>query len=231
MIEKRKNDGSIIWFNKSELSKLKLSELAASIYSLSSNQCGTLLKHYDIDSQRIKFVQEYEFKIDEKVLDSLVENDKNEMINSEDNEYIVDTLTRHHSLVEMGDEQIRINNNKISLYFEFSKKLVVQKKENDNDHDKQDFECYLWVNLILLPENMDKVLIQCDVYCDDLHKEIKFEPVWASKDSDNIGGLVLNRNMTKYLSGLPSLTFIITLKVLQTNAIRSPAKSILSSFQ
>merc|ERR1712151_792045 len=99
----------------------------------------------------------------------------------------------------MGDdekEQNLLNDDKIQLYFEFSKKLVVQRR-NDHDDQKeekediQDFECYLWINLILLPDHMDKALISCNVYCDDLNEEIEFEPVWASKDSDNIGGLVL----------------------------------------
>merc|ERR1719195_627113 len=90
-----------------------------------------------------------------------------------------------------------------------------------------DFECYLWLNLILLPENMDKVLMQCSVYCDDLGTEMSFDPVWASSDSDNVGGLVLDRKMTHQLHGLPTLTFNITLRVLQTDAMLSPAKSML----
>merc|ERR1712176_483308 len=107
-------------------------------------------------------------------------------------------------------------------------------EENSNDDGKEkegDFECYLWLNPILLPENMDKVLMQCAVYCDDLGTETTFDPVWASKDSDNVGGLVLGRKMVRQLQGLPSLTFNITLRVLQTDAMMSPAKSMLTLFR
>merc|ERR1712228_254196 len=190
------------------------------LYNVKSNQMGTLLNHYQFNAQRVRFVQEYELKIDEKALDEMVMSKENKMINSEDNEYILDAMCCNGMNDEMEIEE------KISFYFEFSKKIMVRKlyanedrKESEDEMDE--FECHLWINLIDLPQNMDKVLIECNVYCDDLNQQVKFEPVWASKESDNlIGGLVLGRNLTKSLKGLASLNFVITLKILQTNAVR-----------
>eukprot|EP01083_Nonionella_stella_P030983 84916_1 len=200
----------VIWLNKSELSKLKCKELALQIYNVKHNEPGTLLKHYDFNKEQIKCVREYEFKIDEKALEGLIEG--NDIITSEDMEYVMDS-----------DEE-----DKISLYFELSKKLVIHK--HSDTCDTKEFECFLLCNLIFLPKTMDKVLIECNVFCDDLNREMTFEPVWASKDSDNVGGLLLNKDLTKNMNGLQSLTFVISLKVLQTNAVSSPAKSILSRF-
>merc|ERR1712194_274184 len=76
----KKNDGSILWLNKPELNKLKSKELAAMIYNVRSKQMGTLLTHYRFDIQRVRFVKDYEFKVEG------LESEEDKVIISEDNE-------------------------------------------------------------------------------------------------------------------------------------------------
>ena len=242
LVAKRKSEGTTIWLNRSELNRLKVDEVALSIYNLKSNRPGLLLNHYHIESAQIRFVKEYEFEIGPQALESLLDRDGPTVLNSEDHEYVISHRQRNGTLQPPRDgdtaavdteQDHEVKEDKISLYFELRKKRMVAMHGNDDDGKEMEcgFECDLWLNLILLPEDMDKVLMQFAVYCDDLGTETTFDPVWASKDSDNVGGLVLDRTMTNQLHGLPSLTFNVTLRVLQTNAIRSPAKSILTAFR
>ena len=242
LVAKRKDNGSTIWLNRSELNRLKVDEAALSIYNLKSNRPGLLLNHYHIEMEQIRFVKEYEFEIGQQALESLLDSDGPKVLNSEDYEYVIshhgkskENGTKHtkNGTVKSADDEEK--EDKISLYFELRKKMMIpmsDKREGDDEKEMEsDFECYLWLNLILLPEHMEKVKMQCAVYCDDLGTETSFDPVWASKDSDNVGGLVLDRTMTHQLHGLPSLTFNVTLRVLETEAMRSAAKSILTAFQ
>lgn len=249
LVAKRKDNGSTIWLNRSELNRLKVDEAALSIYNLKSNRPGLLLNHYHIEMEQIRFVKEYEFEIGQQALESLLDSDGPKVLNSEDYEYVIshhgkskENGTKHtkngtvKSVDDMDHGVSEEKEDKISLYFELRKKMMIpmSHKRDDGDDEKEmesDFECYLWLNLILLPEHMEKVKMQCAVYCDDLGTETSFDPVWASKDSDNVGGLVLDRTMTHQLHGLPSLTFNVTLRVLETEAMRSAAKSILTAFQ
>ena len=91
--------------------------------------------------------------------------------------------------------------------------------------------CSVWLSLIALPADTHTVLVQCAVFCEDLAREVRFEPVWASQDCDNIGGVLLDASAVRQLQGVSPLTLNITLRVLQTSAVRSPAKSILANFQ
>ena len=188
-----------IWLNRSELNRLKHKKLRTSIYDFDKNECGEFFQKFNISSSDIRWIQEFEWKINGYRYQMFRHLKQRKYLSSKTYSYQLfddkDDVKQQH---QDNDNTILFNLTSCSKY----------------SHEME--EVALFLEIQRLPKFINGIKISIERICKECNYQNIMMPQWLSLNPINLKESCGSRVFpTNKLENLTEITWLLAIKLLK----------------